>query len=61
MNKERFTLPKGPTIAGTAVIAFLIGGMIFGYIAYYVTKKFVFPCPVCVQQEQCQVFEDIKD
>jgi|GEM_PF-4265797 len=46
--KKKFTLPKGPTIAGTALIAFLLGAIIFGYVGYYITKNFVFPCPVCI-------------
>ena len=53
MNTEKkFTLPKGPTIAGSVVIGFLIGAIIFGYIGYYITKKFMNPCPVCIS-EQC--------
>lgn len=64
-TEKRFTLPKGPTIAGTAVIAFLIGAIIFGYLGYYVTKNFIFPCPVCVSEqctecEKCEVCEYAK-
>lgn len=58
-EEKKFELPKGPTIAGTAVIAFLIGAIIFGYLGYYLTKKSSPPCPTCISKEceECEVCE----
>ncbi len=51
------TLPKGPTIGGAAVIAFLLGAIIFGYLGYYVTKNIMFPCPICVSYDDSCVLD----
>lgn len=62
-DTEKFALPKGPTIAGTAVITLLAGSIIFGYLGYYITKNFISPRPVyiteqCVECEECKECEE---
>jgi len=60
IKKKKFLLPKGPTMAGSITIAFLLSAMLFGFAGYSVGKKYTPTCPPLIKCSVCEKCEECK-
>jgi len=59
-KEKKFSLPKGPTMAGSITIAFLLSAILFSFAGYSVAKKYTPACPPLTKCSVCKKCDESK-